>query len=70
MGVCTTTRQGFNIARMASIMAGLPQEVSAQTVNRLCGSSMTAVHTATMSIQSGNGDVFIVGGVEHMGHVP
>ena len=65
-----TLEQGFNIARMASIMAGLPQEVSAQTVNRLCGSSMTAVHTAAMSIQSGNGDVFIVGGVEHMGHVP
>ena len=65
-----TLEQGFNIARMASIMAGLPQEVAAQTVNRLCGSSMTAVHTAAMSIQSGNGDVFIVGGVEHMGHVP
>jgi acetyl-CoA acyltransferase len=65
-----TLEQGFNIGRMASIMAGLPQEVSAQTVNRLCGSSMTAVHTAAMSIQSGNGDIFIVGGVEHMGHVP
>lgn len=65
-----TLEQGFNIGRMAAIMAGIPQEVSAQTVNRLCGSSMTAIHTAAMSIQSGNGDVFIVGGVEHMGHVP
>jgi acetyl-CoA acyltransferase len=44
--------------------------VSAQTVNRLCGSSMTALHTAAMSIMSGYGDVFVVGGVEHMGHVP
>ena len=42
----------------------------AQTVNRLCGSSMTAVHTAAMSIICGQGDVFLCGGVEHMGHVP
>ena len=37
-----TLEQGFNIARMAALMAGVPQSVSAQTVNRLCGSSMTA----------------------------
>ena len=64
-----TLEQGMNIARMASIAAGLPYSVSAQTVNRLCGSSMTALHAATQSIQCGNGDVFIAGGVEHMGHV-
>lgn len=65
-----TKEQGFNIARMAAVIAGVPYTVPAQTVNRLCGSSMSAVHTAAMSIQTGNGDIFIVGGVEHMGHIP
>ena len=65
-----TKEQGFNIARMASVIAGVPYTVPAQTVNRLCGSSMSAVHNATMAIQTGNGDIFIVGGVEHMGHIP
>ena len=65
-----TLEQGFNIGRMATVLAGLPYTVPAQTVNRLCGSSMTAIHTAAMSIQTGHGDVFICGGVEHMGHVP
>jgi acetyl-CoA acyltransferase len=65
-----TLEQGFNIGRMATVLAGLPYTVPAQTVNRLCGSSMTAIHTAAMSIQTGNGDVFVCGGVEHMGHVP
>lgn len=65
-----TLEQAYNIARFAALMTPLPKTVSAQTVNRLCGSSMQALHTATMAIQSGNGDVFVVGGVEHMGHVP
>lgn len=65
-----TLEQAYNIGRFASVMAGLPHEVTAQTVNRLCGSSMQALHNATMSIQAGYGDIFVVGGVEHMGHVP
>jgi acetyl-CoA acyltransferase len=65
-----TLEQGFNIARFAALMTDLPHAVSAQTVNRLCGSSMSALHTAAMSIMTGNGEVFIVGGVEHMGHLP
>ncbi len=65
-----TLEQGFNIARFASLMTAIPHSVSAQTVNRLCGSSMSALHTAAMSIMTGNGDIFVVGGVEHMGHVP
>ena len=65
-----TLEQGFNIARFASLMTSIPHSAGAQTVNRLCGSSMTALHTAAMSIMTGNGDVMIVGGVEHMGHVP
>lgn len=65
-----TLEQGFNIARFASLMTEIPHTVSAQTVNRLCGSSMSALHTAAMSIMTGNGEIFVVGGVEHMGHLP
>lgn len=65
-----TLEQGFNIAKNASLMTDLPHSVAGQTINRLCGSSMQSIHAATQSIQTGNGDVFIVGGVEHMGHVP
>src|SRR3546814_7743191 len=68
--VMQTLEQGFNIARNAALLAGLPQTVSGQTVNRLCGSSMTAIHAAVGSIKAGVGDIFIAGGVEHMGHVP
>lgn len=65
-----TLEQGYNVARFATLQTSIPKTVSSQTVNRLCGSSMTALHMATHSIQSGNGDLFLVGGVEHMGHVP
>lgn len=65
-----TKEQGFNIARNASLLAGLPKSIGGLTVNRLCGSSMQAIHDATTSIIAGQGDVFLVGGVEHMGHVP
>lgn len=64
-----TLEQGWNVARNAALMSVLPHSVCAQTVNRLCGSSMSALHTAATAIQSDNGDQFIVGGVEHMGHV-
>jgi acetyl-CoA acyltransferase len=64
-----TLEQGMNIARIAAMMGGLPRTVAGQTINRLCGSSMQALHTAAGSIATGNGDVFVVGGVEHMGHV-
>ena len=64
-----TKEQGMNIARNIAMLAGLPRTSAAQTVNRLCGSSMQALHSAAQSIQTGNGDVFVIGGVEHMGHV-
>jgi acetyl-CoA acyltransferase len=64
-----TLEQGFNIARNAALLAGLPHSVAGQTVNRLCGSSMSALHIAAQSIVSGYGDIFVVGGVEHMGHI-
>ncbi len=65
-----TLEQGFNIGRNALLLAGLPNTVPGQTVNRLCGSSMTAIHIAYANIRAGLGDAFICGGVEHMGHVP
>ena len=65
-----TLEQGFNIARNAALLAGIPRTVPAVTVNRLCGSSMQAIHDAARAIMTGAGDVYIVGGVEHMGHVP
>jgi acetyl-CoA acyltransferase len=65
-----TKEQGFNIARNASLLAGLPKSIGGVTVNRLCGSSMEALHQASTSIMTGQGDVFLIGGVEHMGHVP
>ena len=64
-----TLEQGFNIARNAALLAGLPHSVAGQTINRLCGSSMSALHIAAQSIVSGYGDIFVVGGVEHMGHI-
>ncbi len=65
-----TLEQAFNVARMAQLLTRIPLHVPAQTINRLCGSSMSALHTAVFQIQAGYGDIFIVGGVEHMGHVP
>lgn len=65
-----TLEQGFNIARNAALLAGLPHEVAGQTINRLCGSSMQSIHHAVGAINSGIDGIFICGGVEHMGHVP
>ncbi|MCY4045523.1 MAG: acetyl-CoA C-acyltransferase FadA [Cellvibrionales bacterium] len=65
-----TEEQGHNIARNVSVLTNLPHSVGAQTINRLCGSSMSALHSAAQAIMTGNADVAIAGGVEHMGHVP
>lgn len=65
-----TKEQGFNIARNSQLLTDIPRTVAAVTVNRLCGSSMQALHDATSGIMSGRGDVYMIGGVEHMGHVP
>jgi acetyl-CoA acyltransferase len=64
-----TKEQGWNVARMMQLLTDIPHTVPAQTVSRLCGSSMSALHIATANIQSDNGDVYVIGGVEHMGHV-
>ena len=59
-----------NVARMAALLAGLPVEVPAQTVNRLCGSGLQAVVAATHAVRAGEGDLFVAGGVESMTRAP
>ncbi len=59
-----------NIARMAVLLAGLPVEVPAVTLNRLCASGLAAVNTAARAIRAGEGDIFIAGGVESMSRAP
>jgi len=65
-----TLEQGANVARNMALLTRLPREVPAQTINRLCGSSMQALHSAAQGIMAGAGDVYLAGGVEHMGHLP
>ncbi|MHC2990312.1 beta-ketoadipyl CoA thiolase [Pontibacter sp. HJ8] len=59
-----------NVARMAALLAGLPVTVPGETVNRLCSSGMSAIMHAARAIKSGEGDVFVAGGVEHMTRGP
>nr|WP_314264916.1 acetyl-CoA C-acyltransferase FadA [uncultured Moellerella sp.] len=65
-----TLEQGFNIARIAALLTDIPHSVPAVTVNRLCGSSMQAIHDASRVIMTGDANSILVGGVEHMGHIP
>ena len=59
-----------NVARMATLLAGLPQSVAAVTFNRLCASGLNAINQAARAIKAGEGDVFIAGGVESMSRSP
>ncbi|PSL07961.1 3-oxoadipyl-CoA thiolase [Cecembia rubra] len=59
-----------NVARMASLLAGLPVSVPGETINRLCSSGLSAVVHAKRAIMAGDGDLFIAGGVEHMTRGP
>jgi 3-oxoadipyl-CoA thiolase len=59
-----------NVARMALLLAGLPIEVGGQTVNRLCGSGLQAINSAAHSIQVGEGNFYVAGGVESMTRAP
>lgn len=61
--------QGYNIGRMAALLAGLPETVPGMTINRLCGSSMQAVISAANAISVGQGQCYIVAGVESMSRV-
>lgn len=62
--------QGLNIARLAVFLAGLPISVAGTTINRFCGSSMQAIHSAAGAIATGSGEVFICAGIESMSRVP
>ncbi len=59
-----------NVARMAALLAGLPDSVPGATVNRLCASGLEAVNVAARMLEAGMGDVFIAGGVESMSRAP
>src|SRR5207302_9506530 len=59
-----------NVARMAALLAGLPQSVAGVTVNRLCASGLTAVAAACHAVMAGDGDLFVTGGVESMTRAP
>jgi acetyl-CoA acyltransferase len=59
-----------NVARMAALLAGLPQQVPATTVNRLCGSALDAVIMAVRAVRSGEADLIVAGGVEVMSRAP
>ncbi len=62
--------QGMNVARMISFLAGIPMKAAAATMNRFCGSSMQCLHDASRGIARGEGDAFMVGGIETMTNVP
>ena len=59
-----------NVARMAALLAGLPQEVAGVTVNRLCASGLSAVAAACHAVRAGDGELFVAGGVESMTRAP
>ena len=59
-----------NVARMAALLAGLPQEVAGVTLNRLCASGLAAVVSACHTVRAGDGDLFVAGGVESMSRAP
>jgi acetyl-CoA acyltransferase len=62
--------QGLNIARLAGLLAGLPESVAGTTVNRFCGSSMQAIHMAAGAIGLDSGEAFIAAGIESMTRIP
>ncbi|MDR0861926.1 MAG: acetyl-CoA C-acetyltransferase [Oscillospiraceae bacterium] len=70
MGHCRQSSDNPNIARIAALRAGVPEETPAYTVMRQCASGMTAVVNGVMSIQCGNSDVIIAGGTESMSTAP
>ena len=59
-----------NVARMSSLLAGLPYSIGGETVNRLCSSGMASTINAARAIKDGAGDIYISGGVEHMTRGP
>jgi len=70
MGNVLQAGQGQNVARQAAIYAGIPKEIPAYTVNKICASGMKSATLAAQSIMIGDGEVFIAGGTENMSAVP
>lgn len=70
MGNVLQAGLGQNPARQAAIAAGLPQEVPALTINKVCGSGLKAVHLATQAILAGDADIVVAGGMENMSQAP
>lgn len=68
--VCQSGEDSRNMARFSALMAGLPESAGAQTVNRLCGSSLSAALDAARAVTVGDGDLFIAGGAESMTRAP
>src|SRR5215471_1238856 len=69
---CATpeAESGMNVARIASLRAGLPIEVSAMTINRFCSSGLQAIALAAEGIMAGRGDIMVAGGAESMSMLP
>src|SRR6201996_5738754 len=69
---CATpeAEQGMNVARIASLRAGLPVEVSAMTINRFCSSGLQAIAMAAERIMSGGAEIIVAGGTESMSMIP
>ena len=70
MGQVLTGGSGQNPARQAVLKAGLPQEVPAMTINKVCGSGLKAVHLAAQAIACGDADIVVAGGQESMSNAP
>ena len=70
MGNVLQSGLGQNPARQAAIKAGLPQSVSAMTINKVCGSGLKTVHLATQAILAGDADIIVAGGMENMSQAP
>src|SRR5712691_8580994 len=70
MGNVISAGLGQNPARQAAIFGGLPPEVGAMTVNKVCGSGLKAVALAAQAIQTGNSDIVVAGGMESMTNAP
>ena len=69
-GCCMEPADALNVARVASLMSGIPEQATAVTINRVCTSSMEAVISGMAMIQSGMADVILAGGTEHMSSIP
>ena len=68
-GCCLEPQEEMNVARTASLIAGIPMEVPAMTINRVCTSAMEAVRSAWVDILAGQGEIILAGGVESMSNV-